>query len=222
MTTRPAPAADLVLLGRARVPDVLADGQADERAVDLDQGRLGARARSSGARRRRRSWADRTCGRSRRPRRRPARPASCRPGEGEGRSAGRSPRARRLTAPCAPESRPARRSPPPPRRVRRAPRRTASRKSRAQDEVLRRVAGETELGQQHELRAARPGPDRSTPRSGASCPRCRPRSGRSGRAPGADGSTRPCTQYGFIRRAGLPCRACSGRIGPLASAEAWS
>ena len=64
--------------GRARKPDVLADRQPDQRAVELDQRRARRRARSSGARRRRRSWAAASCGRCRGSRRRRAPRASCR------------------------------------------------------------------------------------------------------------------------------------------------
>ena len=175
-------------------------------------------ARSSGARRRPRSWADRTCGRSRAPRRRRERRASCRPGEGTGRSAGRSPR--------APEAGRSMRSGKPTRatialdlRGEGVERLTDGvQEVAAQQEVLGRVAGEAELRQQHQLRAAVAGAVDRLRDQARRCPRCRPRWGRSGPAPAADVSTRPWTQVWPHRRGeqthpwlGLPCRACSGR-----------
>ena len=110
-------------------------------------------ARSSGARRRRRSWADRTSGRSTGPLRPPRRPASCRRGEGEDRSVDRSAR--------APQAERSTRSGKPTRAT--IPSTPAAIESSAfshrlqevpsQHEVLRRVAGDTELGQEHELSA---------------------------------------------------------------------
>ncbi len=180
------------------------------------------RARSSGARRRRRSWADRTCGRCPGPRRRRGPRASCRPGEGAGRSAGskcssssgeRSTRSGKPTRATMPSTSAAIASSPSPH---------GGEEVTAQEQVLGRIAGDAELGQH--ARAARRdrGRARSTPRSGARCPRRRRRWGRSGRARGASWSPRPYAQVWLHPPAGLPCRACSGRIESLPGAAAWT
>ena len=98
----------------------------------------------------------------------------------------------------------------------------------AQDEVLGRVAGEAELGQQHELRAAVPGLsiDSEIRRE---LPSMSPTVGSiwaSARRRCVDSAM---DQVWPHRRGeqthpwlGLLCRACSGRSGTLAGAEAWS
>ena len=82
LTIRWAPHVASSRLGEARDPDVLADRQPDHRAVDVEAWRPRGRARSSGARRRRRSWAGGSSGRPRAPRRRPAGRRRCMPAEG--------------------------------------------------------------------------------------------------------------------------------------------
>ena len=61
-----APPATSSILGEAWVPDVLADREADQRPVDLDQHRVVARLEVASLVERR-SWAGRTCGRCRAP-----------------------------------------------------------------------------------------------------------------------------------------------------------
>ena len=95
------------------------------------------RTRSSAARRTRRSWAGGPCGRSHGSRRRPARPRSCkRPLPARGSRRPRPCRASRPRARCSAAA--------------------ASREEvLAQQQILGRVAGERELGKQHQVGALR-------------------------------------------------------------------
>ena len=122
-----------------RVPDVLADGDADAHAERLDHERRRRRRGSSGPRRRRRSSAGSACGRRPARGRRPPRRRRCgtpRPTRGT--------RSRADAAAHAQRRRPSSAS------------RDGRREARAQQQVLRRIAGHRELG--------RPGSRRRRPR----------------------------------------------------------
>ena len=229
LTTRRAPAATSSRFGRAGVPDVLADRQADQRAVDLDQRRLRARLEVAAL------VEDPVVGQIALAVDRPHLAAGENGERVVGRGRGRVDqgvevaRARRRAAPRAPGSRPGRRSPSTSAATASSASRDRVQEVPAQHEVLGRVAGEAELGEQHELRAARPGRCRSTPRSGATLPSMSPTVGsiwasasRRCVASAMDPSMAASTRRTTHPRLGLPCRACSGRSGTLAGAEEWS
>ena len=133
---------------------------------------------SSAARRRRRSWAGGPCGRRPARRRRPGPPRRCR----RRRRARGSRRPRRC--PCvAAASRSTRRA-------------RVGEEVLLEQQVLGRVAGERELGEEHELGAAGAGARELLDDRGARCRRCRRRSGSAGPARSACGP-----QYAECRRA---------------------
>ena len=121
---------------RPGLPDVLADGQADRGAAELDDAPPRARTGSSAARRRRRSWAGRPCGRS------PATLAVGEHGGGVVDVLGALGEADERDDAVA--SRP---------RGARAPARASREEVLLEQQVLGRVAGERELGEHDELRA---------------------------------------------------------------------
>ena len=126
--------------GRPRIPDVLADRQPDTRPARSRSAPACRPARSSDARRRRRSWEAGPSGR----RRRRGRPQAPR----------RSCRWRRHAG----ESRPAPRFPRPPSAISSTALPAACEEVRLQPQVLGRVAGDRLLGEHDQLRARLPSP----------------------------------------------------------------
>ena len=128
---------------RARLPDVLADRRADDDVAEAEQQQVVARRRSSGSRRRRRSSAGSACGRPRGSRRRRGRSRRCR-----GRRRGG-------------ERRPGRRCPFVAAASSSTERRAARTNAGPQQQILGRVAGHRELGEEHEVGAGARAPRRA-------------------------------------------------------------
>ena len=114
-------------------------------SADVDRRAARCRGRSSAARRRRRSWAAGSCGRRPARRRRRARRASC----------GRGGSRRRRSTGSAKPTRAVMPSTPPAQLLDRAP--VGGDEVGLQVEVLGRVAGDAELGEDHQLGALRAG-----------------------------------------------------------------
>ncbi len=140
----------LVRAGRPRLPDVLADRDADAVLAEFDQAAARRRRRSSAARRRRRSWAGASCGRRRRGGRRRGPRRRC------ARRRARSGKPTIATSPCV------------------CAREALDRRARVAQEVLLveqvlgRIAGDRELAEEHQCRRRARAQRRSTPRSHAS------------------------------------------------------